>query len=101
MREKSARSCITVGIHTRTVCTGKILRSVPTTGGRTGSGEQDKEAGGPYSWQRLGHDHRLSTEKPNRVWEIANMENWWLSKISSCENGRESENRIRLGCGRL
>lgn len=69
--------------------------------GRTASGEQDKDAGGPYSWQRLGHDHRLSTEKPNRGWEIANTENWWPSKISSCENGRESENRIRLGCRRL
>ena len=90
---------VIVGIHTCTYW--EDFKKSPHDGGKTGSREQDKDSGGPYSWQKLGHDHRPSREKSNQVWEIANTENWWPSKISSCKSGRESENRIGLGCRRL
>lgn len=53
---------IRVRTHICTVRLGRILRSVPMRG----SGEQAKNSRGPYSWQRLEHDHRLSTENPTK-----------------------------------
>lgn len=59
--------------------------------------------GGPHSWQRLGHERRLGTEKgPNLGLGNSKQVELVSAKISSQNSGRESEkNKVGLDCGRL